>query len=86
MALTEKQIRLASTIDQHVKQVIAGGGDDESLLLSMADYMDTFKGVMDSSTKDEMDELCDRFCGFYRYGKLLEAVAQGIENGMIRVA
>ena len=82
MALSGKQIKLARRIDKHVKKVIAGGGDDESLLLPMADYMGTFKRVMDSSTEDE---LCDRFSGFYRFGKLLEAVAQGIEDGRIRV-
>ncbi len=85
MALSKKQIKLARRIDEQVKKVIAGGGDDESLLLSMSDYMGTFKQVMDSSTKDEMDEPCDRFSGFYRFGKLLEAVAQGIEDGSIRV-
>ena len=85
MVLRKKQIKLAKRIDQHVKKVIAEGGDDETLLVSMHDYMGTFKQVMDSSSKDEMDELCERFSGFYRFGKLLEAVAQGIENGSIRV-
>ncbi len=85
MALSDKQVELAKRVDEHVKKVIAAGGDDETLLVSMADYMGTFKEVMDSSTKDEMDELCERFSGFYRFGKLLEAAAQGIQHGSIRV-
>ena len=85
MALSHEQINLARKIDEHVKTVIAAGGDDETLLLSMADYMGTFKQVMDSSTPDEMNQLCDRFSGFYRFGKLLEAMAQGIQDGTIRV-
>ena len=85
MGLTEQQIRLASTIDQHVKQLIANGGGDKELLLSMPDYMATFKQVMDASTKDEMDELCERYSGFYRFGKLLESLAEGIADGSIAV-
>ena len=54
-------------------------------LLGMADYMDTFKAVMDSSSPDEMNQLCERYDGFYRFGKLLEALAQGIQDGRIRV-
>ena len=84
MALSDKQVKLAKRVDEHVKKIIAAGGDDETLLVSMADYMGTFKEVMDSSTKDEMDELCERYSGFYRFGKLLEAVAQGIQDGSIR--
>jgi len=85
MALSEKQIKLAKRIDEHVKKIIADGGDDEALMVSMSDHMGMFKQVMDSSTKNEMDELSDRFSGFYRFGKLLETVAQGIQDGRIRV-
>ena len=85
MALSDTQVKLAKKIDQHVNKVIAGGGDDETLLVSMGDYMGTFKEVMDSSTTDEMNELSERYDGFYRFGKLLEAVAQGIQDGTIRV-
>ncbi len=43
MLLTALQTRLAETIDTHVRQVLAQGGDDEALLLSLADSMPTFK-------------------------------------------
>ena len=85
MPLTEKQIRLASTIDEHVKETTGTGGTDEELLLSMSDYMDTFKRVMDLSTKDEMDTLCQRYDGFYHFAKLLEMLAAGIVDGSIEV-
>ena len=83
--IPEQQLSLARTIDQHVKQVIADGGDDERLLVSMYDYMGSFKQLMDMSTEEEMQLLCARYSGFYRFSKLLEAIAQGIENGSIRV-
>jgi hypothetical protein len=42
MPLTMHQTQLAETIDTHVRQVLAHGGGDEVLLLSIADYMPTF--------------------------------------------
>jgi hypothetical protein len=41
MPLTVQQTQLAETIDTHVKQVLAQGGGDEALLLSLADYIPT---------------------------------------------
>ena len=85
MLLTALQTRLAETIDTHVRQVFAHGGGDEALLLSMADYMPTFKQLLDTCTGAEMDALCDRYDGFYRFAKLLEMLAGGIADGSISV-
>ena len=84
MPLTAQQTQLAETIDTHVAQVLAHGGD-EALLLSMADYMPTFKQLLDTCTGAEMDMLCDRYDGFYRFAKLLEKLAEGIADGSIPV-
>lgn len=70
MPLTEEQIRLASAIDTHVQRVTVQGGGDEALLVSLYDHMATFKQVMDCSTAEEMDLLCERYPGFYRFAKL----------------
>lgn len=83
MTLGEKLVGLAKRIDEHVKKVIGEGGDDETLLLSMPDYMETFKQLMDTTSKEQTDELCERFSGFYRFGKLLESLARGIQDGSI---
>ncbi len=85
MALTPEQLHLATLIDDHVNQVVIAGGDDEALLVSMYDYKDAFKRLMDTSTGDEMDQLCARFDGFYRYAKSLEALAEVIADGRIKV-
>jgi len=85
MPLTEKQIRLAVSIDKYVKQTIKNGGDDEDLLVSMHEYMGTFKQLLDSSTRQEMDEFCQRYDGFYHFAFLLEQLAEGIANGTIPV-
>jgi hypothetical protein len=85
MPLTEQHIRLAVTIDRHVNQVLANGGGDEALLRSMADHMSTFKPLLDTCSREELDLLCQRYDGFYRFATLLETLAQGIADGTIPV-
>jgi hypothetical protein len=86
MALTEQQTRLASSLDDEVQRItVSGEVDDLVLLAAMADHMDMFKQLMDSSTSEEMDLLCERYPGFYRFGKVLERLAEGIASGRIPV-
>jgi len=85
MPLTVQQTQLAETIDTHVRQVLAHGGGDEALLLSMADDMPTCKQVLDTCTGAEMDTLCARYDGFSRFAQLLERLAEGIADGSIPV-
>jgi hypothetical protein len=85
MPLTAQQTQLAETIDTHVRQVLAHGGGDEALLLSLADDMPTFKQLLDTCTGAEMDLLCERYDGFYRFAQLLERLAEGIADGSIPV-
>ena len=47
--------------------------------------MDAYKRVMDGSTRAQMDYLYQQYDGFYRFAKLLEAIAQGIADGVIDV-
>ena len=85
MPLTKKQIRLAETIDEYVEKLIRDGGDDEDLLMTMHPYMKTFKQLLDTSTQQEMDELCQKYDGFYRSAFLVEQIAEGIASGIIPV-
>jgi hypothetical protein len=83
MPFTTEQTRLAVMIDTHVTQVLADGGGDEALLLSLADYMETFKQLLETCTSEELNALCDRYEGLYRFALLLETLAQGIADGSI---
>ncbi len=85
MPLTEQQTRLAVSIDRHVNSVVASGGGDEELLVSLYDHMGTFKQLLDTCSREEMDILCQQYDGFYRFAKLLENLAQGIVDGTIPV-
>lgn len=81
--MTDTQIKLATTIDDHVNRVLAKGGGDEELLRSMVDQMATFKQLMEISSQEEMNTLCARSDGFFRFAKLLEAMAGGLADGSI---
>jgi len=85
MALTQKHYQQAQQIDSYVQQVLAKGGGDEQLLETMYDYMPLFKDILDASAKGELDQLCNRYDGFYRFANLLERLAQGIQEGRIDV-
>jgi hypothetical protein len=85
MPLSAQHIRLAVTIDTHVREVPAEGGGDEALLRSMADAMGTFKQLLETCTSADMDALCERYDGFSRFAKLLERLAGGIADGRIPV-
>ena len=85
MDLTAEQIQLATMIDAHVNRYPESQLGYEHLLKSTYDYMDAFKRIMDSSTPVQMDYLCQQYTGLYRFGKLLESLAQGIADGNIEV-
>ena len=55
------------------------------MLVSMADYMGTFKQLLDTCTGANMDARCARYDDFYRFAKLLERLAEGIAEGNIPV-
>jgi hypothetical protein len=61
MPYTAEQTRLAVMIDTHVTQVLADGGGEEGLLLSLANHMGTFKQLLETCTSEELNALCDRY-------------------------
>lgn len=85
MALSDKQLWTATKVDTKVRKLLATGKDDVAIMVAMADHMPAFKQLMDTAGRDDMDELTRRFVGFYRYAKILEALAAGIQSGDIEV-
>jgi hypothetical protein len=85
MQPTNKQRQLAQTLDTWVKTIEKRGGGDIEILQNAFDHMPTFKELLDTTTHEQMDALCVAYPGFYRFAKLLEAVAQGIKDGTVRV-
>ncbi len=76
--------QLAERIHKRITQRPNNGASDRDIFISMAGYMEDFKSLMDTSSPEVMDRLCARYEGFYRYAKILEDIAQGIDTGDIR--
>ncbi len=85
MGPTAEQLQSADLIDARVKAIAESGADDLAIFADMADCMPAFKRLMDASTGDDMDRLAVRYAGCYRYAKILETVAAGIQSGQIVV-
>jgi hypothetical protein len=83
---TPKHKQLAQTIDDFVKTIEQqGGGDIELLAAGFPEQTTAFKELLDTTTHEQMDALCELYRGFYRFAKLLESLAQGIQDGTIDV-
>jgi hypothetical protein len=83
--LPTEHIRLAEKIDVWVKGIEKRGGGDVEILTGMYDYMPSFKTILDTSRPGDMDLLCEKYTGFYRFAKLLENLAGAIQDGIIEV-
>ena len=71
MPLTPEHIHLAETLDHHVTDTLASGGA-EALVLSLPDYIDPFKQLLDMCSPEDIDALFERYNGLYRLALLLD--------------
>jgi hypothetical protein len=86
MTPTAEQIRIAATIDAKAQRLLGKSCDDATILGEMVDYMPQFKQLIDSVGPNHhvLDELCQRFPSFNRYGKILENIASAIQSGAFK--
>lgn len=85
MAFSTEQINLNSFIDQKVKNILSSGGDEISIMISLADKMPQIKTIIESDDKEELDKYYELHEGFYQYMKILENLANAIASGSIKV-
>jgi hypothetical protein len=83
--MTGKQARIAARIDAAMQPLLRDGKNDIAILSGMSDHMTEFKYLIDTAKPGVMDELCQRYPGFYRYAKVLEGIAGAIQSGAIKV-
>ena len=73
-------------LDNFVKAIEQqGGGDIELLAAGFPEQTTTFKELLDTTTPAQMDALCELYPGIYRFAKLVESIAQGIQDGTLEV-
>lgn len=85
MTLNARQLDIASQIDARMCELERVGTDEATIFVKMRDLMPGFKRLMEIAGHDGMDEMCARFGGFYRYARILENIAGGIQSGEIKV-
>ena len=85
MNLSTEHLHMAAQIDTRVRELERAGANAVTIFTEMADHMPGFRQLMGTTGRGGMDELCCRFAAFYRYAKILENVAAGIQSGEIKV-
>jgi hypothetical protein len=85
MNLSVGQLDIALQIDAQVRELEWAESDKITSFGEMSALMPGFKQLMDTAGQRGMDELCARFEGFYRYAKIMDDIAAGIESGQIKV-
>ncbi|MDY1039012.1 arylsulfatase regulator [Lelliottia sp. CFBP8978] len=83
--LSAEQHQLAKIVHEYACRFPSTENGDAHLLQGCYDYMETFKQVLDSSSKIQIDYICQQYNGFFRFAKLMELLAQGIADGVIEV-
>jgi hypothetical protein len=83
--MTAKQIRIAASIESAMQPLIRADKDNVAILVGMSEHMTDFKHILDTAQPGVVDELCQRYPGFYRYAKVLENIAGAIQSGAIKV-
>ena len=85
MALTADQRWIAAKIDTRMQKLIRAGKDHMAIMVAMADHMPAFHQLLSTAQPGDIDQLTRKFPGFYRYAKILESLAAGIQSGAIPV-
>jgi len=80
MPLNATQIKLISFIDKKVKNILADGGNEISVMISLLDEMPKIKILINSATREELEKYCDSHEGFYLFMKILEDTAAAIAS------
>ncbi len=83
--MTGKQARIAVRIDAAMQSLLHDDADDIATRTGMSDHMADFKSLIDTAKPGVMDELCQRYPGFYRYAKVLERITGAVQSGVITV-
>lgn len=85
IGLTSEQQSLAKEVHDYACRFPVTEEGDAQLLQGCYDYMDSFKQVLDSSSKIQMDYICQQYPGFLRFATWIGLLAQGIADGIIDV-
>jgi len=86
MSLSEQQKQVIMTIDSRAKTILARGGNNDTLLAEMLEFMPDIRNMLYSVPKKEIEMTFCEYDGFYYYMKMLENLAQAITDGCVTVS
>ncbi|EYU13277.1 hypothetical protein [Photorhabdus aegyptia] len=78
--LNAEQLQMVSIIHNHAIRYPLTETGDEQLLQTCYGYMDMFKLVINSTSRIQIDYICQQYDGFYRFAKLMEMLAYDTIN------
>ena len=64
--LNPEQLHMVKLINDHTSRFPLTEAGDKQLLRMCYDYMDAFRRVMVSTSKIQMDYICQQYDGFYQ--------------------
>jgi hypothetical protein len=85
MPVTAQQTQRAHRIDTHVRHVLAAGRWRQDLTPVICRLYGDVQAVVGYLHRAEMDALCERYDGFYRFARLMERLAEGSADDSIPV-
>ncbi|MDP1624133.1 MAG: hypothetical protein Q8L64_00030 [bacterium] len=72
-------------VDTRGRELERNGKNEIEIFMEMGDLMPDFKRlILDVLTEDEVNDICGRYDGFYRYAKTLETIAVEIACGALK--
>ena len=84
MATFLEQAQWARNIDQRVQQRVEQGGD-EALIQHMDELMEDYYRLLNQASHEQLNDLALRYPYFWHFSKVLECLAEAIEDGEISV-
>ena len=79
-------MQIATLIDNQITKIIetkrTSHAIDEAIVEMMPDYQEGFKHLLNTLDSDGMNNLCEKFSGFYRFAKMMERIAEGCRDGV----
>lgn len=84
-ALRLRELHATAELLDTLAQEIDANVTPLAFLMEVAEQLPLFYRMMEIATESEINQLCEQRPGLYRFAKVLEQVAEGIQSGAINV-
>lgn len=85
MKLSDEQLNFVLKVNAQGRELERSGKNVIEIFMEMGELMPDFKRlILDVLTQDEINGICARYDGFYRYAKTLETIAEGLKSGALK--